>query len=299
MTKQVDLFRSEEKRAAYFKAYDLALAQMPLACETTYVDTYLARTHIIHCGKTGNPRLVMLHCMGFSSICWYKNLEALSQHFDVYCIDSVGEPGRTESYRTKITKDDYNQWLLEVLDALHLGKVNLVGWSFGGFLATGFAMTYPERIDKVVAMSPGGTISPIATVFFLKLFPALFSGNDKRINQFLKWISGSDNTDYPNPAFAVFLEGMKSFKGWATGTKLSVYSDEEFRRLEVPYLLLIGDKDPIYKRGLHHHLVDKFNGLNPRISSELISGTHGFPIQQAEVTNKKLISFLLNMVDRA
>jgi len=55
------------------------------------------------------------------------------------------------------------------------------------------------------------------------LLPALFGGKDKKINQFLKWISGNDNSDYSNPAFSVFTAGMKSFKGWATGTKIVVY----------------------------------------------------------------------------
>ena len=295
MRKQVELFRSEEKKATYFKTYDIALAQLPVAFETKYVDTGFGNTHIIHCKKEDSPKLVLLHCMGFTSICWYKNLETLSKYFDVYCIDSIGEPGKTKSNRTKIRKEDYYQWLIDVLDALKLDKVNIAGWSFGGFLATGFAMNHPERVEKLVAMSPAGSIAPITTTFYLKLFPALFSGKDKKINQFLKWISGKDNTDDPNPAFSVFTSGMKSFKGWATGTKITVYSYDDFKKMKVPYLILIGDKDPIYKRGTHNQLVDKYKKINPNITCELVNGTHGFPIQQSEDTNERLVSFFLNI----
>jgi len=292
--KQIELFRSEEKKQAYFKIYDMALEQMPVAFETKYVDTSFGNTHLIHCGKVDSPKLILLHCMGFASTCWYKNLETLSKNFDVYCIDSIGEPGKTETYKTKIRKENYFKWLIEILDNLKLDKVNIAGWSFGGFLATGFAMNHPERVERIVAMSPAGTISPITITFYLKLLPALFGGKDKKINQFLKWISGNDNSDYPNPAFSVFTAGMKSFKGWATGTKIVVYSDNDFKKLKVPYLILIGNKDPIYKSGIHNQLVGKYKKINHNVEVEMVNGTHGFPIQQSEKTNERIVSFFLN-----
>lgn len=142
-------------------------------------------------------------------------------------------------------------------------------------------------------MSPAATVAPLNSMFYLKLFPALATGKDKKINQFLKWISGNDNTDYPNPAFSVFSAGMKCFKGWATGTKLVVYSDNDFADIKRPYLLLIGDKDPVYKKNAHAWIIDKFNKINSNISAESISGTHGFPIQQSGIVNQKIISYLL------
>jgi 4,5:9,10-diseco-3-hydroxy-5,9,17-trioxoandrosta-1(10),2-diene-4-oate hydrolase len=43
-----------------------------------------------------------------------------------------------------------------LLDALDVGKVSLVGNSMGGAIAIRFALDYPERVEKLVLMAPGG-----------------------------------------------------------------------------------------------------------------------------------------------
>ena len=94
---------SEEKKAEYCDAYDMALKHIPVAYDTMFVDTDFGKTHIVHCGAKENPKLMLLHCMGFSSACWYDNLKTSSEHFDVYCIDSIGQPGKTECHITRIS----------------------------------------------------------------------------------------------------------------------------------------------------------------------------------------------------
>lgn len=288
---KVDLFRSEEQRENYFKEYDKALAQLDTPHIEEYVDTSYGSTHVIHCGRGIGGKIVMLHCMGFTALSWYKNLKELSEHFDIYCIDIIGEPNKTLGNTTNITFDDYMKWLLQVLDGLNIERVNIVGWSFGGFLATGFAINHPERVEKICALSPAATVAKLNFQFYLKLFPALFSGKDKRINSFLKWASGNDEIDYKNPAFAMFSEGMKSFKGWATGNKLYVYSDNDFKKMKMPYLLILGSSDPIYKKNAVNQIVKNISALNKNIKAETIDGAHGFPIQKAKEVNQRLIAF--------
>jgi len=43
-----------------------------------------------------------------------------------------------------------------VIDALGVEKVSLVGNSMGGAIAIRFALDYPERVEKLVLMAPGG-----------------------------------------------------------------------------------------------------------------------------------------------
>jgi len=292
MSKKIKLFRSEIKEKEYFDCYDKTMGQLPVPHDSQYIKTSYGDTHVIRCGLKENPKLVLLHCQGFSSMAWYYNLEQLSKHFEVFCIDSIGEPGKTKGNRTNIKNSDYASWLLEVLNGLRLEKPNIAGWSFGGFIAITFAMNYPEYLNKLVVMSPAACIAPISFAFFIKLFPALISGNEKKINRFLKWISGNDNNDFPNPAFTVFTLGMKNFKGWLRGTKLVVYTENDFKRIKAPVYMMIGENDPIYKKITPKELADKINKMLPNIIAETISGSHGFPIQNADIVNDKIISFL-------
>lgn len=294
MKKEIKLFSSEKSKTEYYNIYDKALSELPIEYSTRYINTDYGKTHIIHCDNINKPKLILLHCMGFSSTCWFNNLENLSVYFDIYCIDSIGEPGKTETNRNYIKNKDFYLWLIEIFNKLGIDKANIVGWSFGGFLATGFAATYPDRVHKVVALSPAATICKLPLKFYSKLFPALFTGKERKINNFLKWISGNDNNDYPNRAFDVFTIGMKNFRGWARGVKIHKYSDNEFKSIINPFLIIIGDKDPIYKKGIYDNLVKKFEVINNNINIELVNGTHGFPIQIADTVNKRLISFLCN-----
>jgi len=291
MGENLELFRSKNNEQEYFSHYNKALEQLPVSYDTQYVKTVYGDTHVIHSGKKDNPKLVLLHCQGFSSIAWYYNLEQLSRHFEIFCIDTIGEPGKTKSNRTVIKNSDYVCWLSEVLSKLEIEKPNIAGWSFGGFIAITFAISRPERINSLVAMSPAGCIAPISIVFFVKLFPALFSGNEDKINRFLKWISGSDNNDFPNPTFTLFTSGMMNFKGWSSGAKLKVYSKNEFEGIKVPTLIMIGEDDPIYRK-TPKKIACKMNDIQPNIAAEIIPGSHGFPIQNAKIVNERLISFI-------
>ena len=119
----------------------------------------------------------------------------------------------------------------------------LAGWSLGGYLAVGYAICHPEKVEKVLAFSPARTVSKLSKKFMMKLLPALITGKVKYINKFLKWISENDNEDYPNPGFMIFTKGMQSFSGWARGTSIKAYSDNDFISLQVPCKIVIGDKD--------------------------------------------------------
>jgi len=294
MTESKSLFRSEKQEHEYFDNYDKALAQLPVPHETRYISTTYGDTFVIHSGQSENPTLVLLHCQGFSSMAWFYNLEQLSKYFEVFCIDSIGEPGRTRSKDTAIRNSDYVQWLSEVLNALDIERANIAGWSFGGFIATTFAINHPESINSLILMSPAGCVAPINKAFYLNLFPALFSGRERRINRFLKWISGSDNNDFPNPAFTMFTCGMKNFKGWSRGAKLTVYSKDEWGKIKAPVLIMIGENDPIY-RTTPKRVVENMNGLHPSIIAEAMPGSHGFPIRSARLVNEKIISFITSI----
>ncbi len=296
MKKAVKLFRSEIKEQQYYSCYDKALGQLPVPYNTQYVKTTYGDTHVIRAGSGENPKLILLHCQGFSSIAWYNNLAELSQHFEVFCVDSIGEPNKTICNKTRLRNADYVRWLLEVCNALELKKPNLCGWSFGGFIAAMFALHHPEHVSSLILLSPAGCVAPISSAFFLKLFPALITGKETKINRFLKWISGYDNHDLPNPAFALFTCGMQCFQGWAVGAKLKVCSENDFQKIKAPVLILIGENDPIYKKIRPKQIVAKMNQLHPNIIAETIPGRHGFPIQNADMVNERLISFMMGIL---
>jgi pimeloyl-ACP methyl ester carboxylesterase len=52
-------------------------------------------------------------------------------------------------------------WSTETLNGLHLDRFSLLGMSFGGWIALRYAEDAPERVQKLVRLSPGGLRSMV------------------------------------------------------------------------------------------------------------------------------------------
>lgn len=92
--------------------------------------------------------LVMIHGMGSGIGLWVLNYQALAKNRPVYAFDTLGF-GR--SSRPKFKKDPAEAEIefVESIEAwrkeMKLEKFVLLGHSLGGFLATSYALKYPER----------------------------------------------------------------------------------------------------------------------------------------------------------
>ena len=64
------------------------------------------------------------------------------------------KPKDEDKYSIEIHADDFKA----LLDHLGIGKVNLVGTSYGGEVALQFAIKYPERINKLVIITAASEI---------------------------------------------------------------------------------------------------------------------------------------------
>ncbi len=73
--------------------------------------------------------------------------------------------GRSEPNVALTSREAVADHLRDVLDALGLDKVHLVGHSLGGWRAANFAARYPGRVDRLVLASPFGLNVPDHPVF--------------------------------------------------------------------------------------------------------------------------------------
>lgn len=73
----------------------------------------------------------------------------LKEHFRIITFDYRGmglSSGSPETITIGSMADDLRQ----IMQALNIGKANILGWSMGGFVAQIFAVRYPEMVDKLV-----------------------------------------------------------------------------------------------------------------------------------------------------
>src|SRR5207245_1561746 len=101
----------------------------------------------------------------------YADIAALSASHPVYAIDTITDPGRSSQSAPVRNGEDLAAWLAEVLDALHLDRVHLVGLSYGGWLALNQAHRSSNRIASVTAVDPVGALGRPKTSFIVQIVP--------------------------------------------------------------------------------------------------------------------------------
>ncbi len=118
------------------------------------------RLHVRDDGPRDAPAVLMLHGMGSSLHTWEPWAEALDDRFRVIRIDLPGA-GLSAADPTGDYSDERSLAVLKALqDRLQIARWSLVGNSIGGRIAWRYAAAHPDRVDRLVLISPDGFASP-------------------------------------------------------------------------------------------------------------------------------------------
>lgn len=109
--------------------------------------------------------LVIVHGYGNSSLNFYRNLIGLSKYFDtIMSLDLLGwglssRPAfKLQNDSVEGAEDVFVESLEEWRKAQEVDKLVLAGHSMGGYLSAAYCERYPERVDRLVLLSPVGVI---------------------------------------------------------------------------------------------------------------------------------------------
>ena len=153
---------------------------------------------MLHHEISGNGKkpLVLLHGFMENTTIWEEMEAHLSKDFTLIKIDLPGH-GKSKVYQEIHTVELMAEKVKEVIDALKLEKINLLGHSLGGYVSLAFAEKFPEILEsmtlffsttvaddeekKAIRRRSIAVIDENFETFVKTSIPNLFSNNEKDI----------------------------------------------------------------------------------------------------------------------
>jgi pimeloyl-ACP methyl ester carboxylesterase len=290
MTTGPCIYKSPEGQAKCLALYETALAHWPVPYEQLDVPTRFGSTHIIASGPpAGNaPPLVLLHGNWATATMWASAIAKLSRDHRTFAIDQIDDVGKSVPTHIPASRSDYAEWLLDVLDQLELQQADITGLSYGGFLALNLALHSPDRVKRLILLCPGVPSFGAPTQKYaihglpLMLLPSHLTG--RWLIQGLS-VKGYDPDDLEVEQLIVSAMNLRSRIPFRPA-----FNDDEFGKLKMPVLLLIGDREVLYDA---KSAINRARQLIPHIEAEIVPNAgHMLSRDQPEIVIDCMLRFL-------
>ncbi len=293
MTNFLPVFTSPQGKSETLQAYQNVLAQWPVPYTELDVPTRFGETHVIASGPEGAPPVVLLHALFATATAWYRNVDALSQHYRTYAVDVIGEANKSRPSQPIKSLDDFLAWFTELIDSLGIDQMYLVGNSYGGFTAAYYAMHLPERIRKLVLIGPVATFHGVRPFYMNMFIPKMFylfmpwlPGRRRAMQKAVDWMHAGLPVD---PAWQALFTLQMEHGSNTSQVFPRLYTAEELAQIKAPTLLLLGDREQIYPA---EEASQAAQSLMPGIQVQIIPEAHHITaLAQPELVNASLLKF--------
>lgn len=101
------------------------------------------------------PVMVLVHGLGSNLSLWRDHIDAFAETHRVLALDLPGF-GMSDKDDVPATMDFFAETVAEFLDARGVDRVVYVGVSMGGQIGLTFALAHPDRVERMVLVSPAG-----------------------------------------------------------------------------------------------------------------------------------------------
>ncbi len=267
------------------------------AAPSVFVEADSVRLHVRDTGPRDAPALILLHGFGASLQTWDQWARDLERDHRVirYDLPGFGLTGADPS-------GDYTdargiEVLLALMDQLGVGRASIVGNSMGGRIAWTFAALHPERVDKLVLVSPDGFASPGLAYGVAPGVPLMMRALPYVLPSFMLRASLSPAYANPDVITAALLTryrdmmlapGVRGAIVRRMGQQVLVDPVPLLKRIEAPTLLMWGEKDGMIPFA---NSADYLQEL-PHATLAVLPGVGHLPQEEAPASVGVLRSFL-------
>lgn len=154
--RQMSIYRSPAGRQALAEVYAKAVDQLGVNVDERDIETRHGSTHVLEAGpETGQPLLVFHggNATNPMTLGWFTGL---TDEYRLISPDIIGQPGHSDETRVDPHGPEYGEWVVDILDAVGLERVPMIGTSYGSGIILRTAAVAPERIERAALVVPAG-----------------------------------------------------------------------------------------------------------------------------------------------
>jgi pimeloyl-ACP methyl ester carboxylesterase len=241
--------------------------------------------------STGNgPAIILLHGFSFDADSWDAQFDKLAAEYFVVRYDLRGF-GRSDKPTGTY---DHIEDLRAVLDAFDVVSADLIGLSLGANVALGLSLTHPDRVRKLILVSPGlqgyrwkGERPPDAALARAKEH-GIEAARDFWLHHEL--FASARNHPLAGP---LLTKSIAKYSGWHWSNhnpaKPNPATAERLAEVSSPTLVINGRHDLEDYRAIGTLIADDIPGAK-RV--EILDGGHMAPIEAPAIFNEKVLTFL-------
>lgn len=232
----------------------------------------LVRLSVIDAGHyPAEHTLFFIHGFGGYAMQWEQQLVAFAEKNRVVAMDVRGH-GSSDCPASAYTMDELISDVERVVEALRLpDKFVLLGHSFGGAIASSYAVKHPDRVERLIV---AGTSVDFELNGFLKLAFKLPTSIAEPIRaKFPKNVSA--------PAYvlkAMYHNAMLKWNG-----------NEILPRLKTPTLVILGHRDITFKKASYEAVADRIPGAQ---IAKIPVSAHMVQLERPDAVNRAITRFL-------
>lgn len=282
-------FKTIESQNEYFEAYDKSLKLITIPFHEKYIETEFGDSHVICCGDKNNPPFILLHAASCGSPIWYPNLSEWCQKYHVFAIDLIGETSKSILKQKMNGPQDCAKWLDQTIKGLDLDKIYLCGLSIGGWNAINYACYYPDKISKLVLLSPVQTFAKMYISYFFKIMKMGFHPTRKNVENYIGWGSEKESR-LPDTIIDQFIISVMNMNSNAIFPKF--INTKQFKNLKMPIFVLFGENEFAFSINKAKKIA-KTKLIHSQVEV-VMDASHLLSFSKPDYINQKVIQFLDN-----
>lgn len=221
--------------------------------------------HLNYVEQGAGDALILLHGNGENLSYFSGQMDFFAKSYHVIALDTRGH-GASPRGSAPFTLRQFAEDLRAFMDEHGIDRAHILGFSDGGNIALGFALKYPQRVRKLILN--GANLDPWGVKLHVQLpvvlgyhITRLFAGKRSEARQKMELLGLMVNEPH--------------------------YAPRDLQRLQMPTLVIAGDRDMIRERHTRRIAQSLPNGR-----LVLLKGNHFVANQNPQAFNRAVEAFL-------